>query len=190
MLGIPPSSSARMGLRIELSDYFIERVGEPWIHDIMVACQELREEDVSLYRSGNAKILAAPTAPAPAVADPALAAPAVEDVVTPDEETFEAMRWASKLEDDSCVLALIRSLPKDVVEEQVALYRRRDETAVAVAAVSQGHTPKIRLAPQDRFQTRMLVACRFHIYCFHEDIHQRQYRMEEQAEGSFHQSNS
>ena len=103
----------------------------------MVACQELRQEDVDLYRSGDAKILAAPTAPAPAVADLALAAPAVADVVTPDEEVVGAMRWASKLEDDSCVLALIRSLPKEVVEEQLSLYRRRDETAVAVPAQAQ-----------------------------------------------------
>ena len=165
MLGIPPSSSARRDLRIELSDYLIERIGEPWIQDIMVACQELRQEDVSLYRSGNAKILAAPTAPAPAVADPALAAPAVADAVTPDEETFDAMRWASKLEDDSCVLALIRSLPKEVVEEQVSLYRRRDETAVAVTAKAQGPKPKVSLGANARFQTRMLVAQRFHTYC-------------------------
>ena len=75
MLGIAPSASARSGLRRELSDYLIERIGEPWMHDIMVACQELRQQDVSLYRSGNATILAAPTAPAPAVADPPLAAP-------------------------------------------------------------------------------------------------------------------
>ena len=75
MLGIAPSASARSGLRIELSDYLIERIGEPWIHDIMVACQELRQEDVDLYRSCDAKILAPPTAPAPAVADPPLAAP-------------------------------------------------------------------------------------------------------------------
>ena len=165
MLGISPSSSARRGLRIECSDYLIARTGEPWIHDVMVACQELREEDVSLYRSGNDKILAAPTAPAPAVADPALAAPAVTDVVTPDDETFKAMRWASKLEDDSCVLGLIRTLPKDIVEEQVSLYRRRDETAIAVRAETQGPKPKICLGPNARLGTRMLVAQRFHIHC-------------------------
>ena len=165
MLGIPPSWSARKDLRIELSDYLIARIGEPWLHDFMVACQELRQEAVSLYRSGDAKILAAPTAPAPAVADLAVAAAEQKDVVTPDEETFAAMRWASNLDDDSCVLGLIRSLPKEVVEEQVSLYRRRDETAVAVSAKEQGPKPKIGVGPNARYHTRMLVAQRFHMYC-------------------------
>ncbi len=165
MLGIPPSGSARNDLRIELSDYLMARIGEPWLHDIMVACQELRQEDVSLYRSGDAKILAAPTAPAPAVAESAVAAVEQKEVVTPDEETFAAMRWASKLDDDSCVLGLIRSLPKEVVEEQLSLYRRRDETAVAVTAQEQDPKPRIHLSPNARYHTRVLVAQRFHSYC-------------------------
>ena len=57
MLGIPPSVSARKELRIELSNYLIERMGEPWMHDLMVACQELRADDVRLYSSGVAKSL-------------------------------------------------------------------------------------------------------------------------------------
>ena len=77
------------------------------MHDVMAACQELRYEDLETYRSGDAQIIAAPTAPAPAVADLAVAAAEQKDVVTPDEETFAAMRWASKLDDDSCVLGLI-----------------------------------------------------------------------------------
>ena len=119
MLGIPPSAAARKDLRIEISDYLISRIGEPWLHDIMVACQELRREDAQLYRSGNADVtvaMVAPTAPVPAVADLAVVAPAAEPV-TPDEETFAAMRWVSKLDDTSCVLGLIRSLPKGVLEE-------------------------------------------------------------------------
>ena len=72
MLGIPGSFAARKDLRIEVSDYLISRIGEPWMHDIMVACQELRLEDVKLYRSGGVEMVAAPpSAPAPAVADPA-----------------------------------------------------------------------------------------------------------------------
>ena len=99
MLGIPFSLSARTELRIELSDYLLERIGDPWLLDIMVACQELRLEDVNLYRSGKGKIMAASPAPVPAVADPALAAVEQKDFATPDEETFSAMRWTSK---DSC----------------------------------------------------------------------------------------
>jgi hypothetical protein len=165
MLGIPPSGSARNDLRADLSDYLIARIGEPWLHDVLAACQELRQEDVSLYRSGDAKILAAPTAPAPAVAESAVAAVEQKEAVAPDEETFAAMRWASKLDDDSCVLALVRSLPKEVVGEQLALYRRRDETAVAARAQGQGPKPKIHLSPNARYGVRMLVAQRFHHYC-------------------------
>ena len=160
MLQITPSTSARNGLRIDISDYLIARMGEPWLHDIMVACQELRQEDVSLYRSGDAKILAAPAAPAPAVAECAVATVEQNEVVTPDEETFVAMRWASGLGDDSCVLGLIRSLPKQVVEEQLSLYRQRKDKPK-----EQGPTPRIKLSPNARYQTRMLVAARFHSYC-------------------------
>ena len=163
MLGIPPSASARNDLRIEVSDYLIARIGEPWMHDVMAACQELRFEDVELYRSGDAEVtvsIVVPTAPAPAVAVLA----AVQSL-QPDQETFAAMRWVSKLDDDVCVLGLIRSLPTGVLEEQVSLYRRRDETAVAVVAESQKPKPKISIGSTSRFHTRMLVGQRFHLYC-------------------------
>ncbi len=164
MLGIPSSESARANLRLDISDYLRDRIDEPWLHDIMVACQELSHEDVELSKHVTApKTKHAPTEPSPAVADLAIAAV----VEAPDEETFAAMQWASKLEDDSCVLSLIRSLPKHVVEEQVSLYRQRDETAVAVA---QGPTRKISVGPRARFHTRMTVAHRFHTFCQSRDI--------------------
>ena len=166
MLGIPSSVSARQDLRIELSDYLIARIREPWLHDIMVACQELRLEDVKLYRSLDVECLAAPSAPAPAVADSAISAVEQNKGVTPDEETFAAMRWASNLNDDSCVLSLIRSLPPEIVEEQLSLYRRRDEeNAVVVAAQEKMPKPKITIGSNAGFKTRMRVAHRFHIYC-------------------------
>jgi hypothetical protein len=155
-------------LRIELSDYLIERMGDLWMLDIMVACQELDEEDVRLYRSGGAAlILAAPTAPAPAVEDLAVTTSAVADLalVAPDEETFAAMRWASTLDDEASVLHLIRTLPKQIVEEQVCLYRGRDEATLAAAALKKGPKLKISLGPKALLQTRLLVAQRFHKYC-------------------------
>ena len=162
MLMIPTSAAARKDLRIEVSDYLMERIGEPWLLDVMVACQELRLKDVILFRSGAGRILTAAVAPAPAVAVEA-AAVDEQDVVAPDDETFAAMRWVCRLNDDSSVLSLIRSLPPAIVEEQVSLYRRRD----AVAGVAKAKRPeaKIILAPDARFQTRMLVAQRFHAYC-------------------------
>ena len=87
----------------------------------MVALQELEWEDVQLYRSGGTQIIADPIAPAGAAAEPADQSAIDENVVKPDEETFAAMRWASKLEDDANVLCLLRSLPKPGVEAQVQL---------------------------------------------------------------------
>ena len=132
MLGIAPSFAARKDLRIEISDYLITRIGEPWLHDVMVACQALCQKDVVLYSSGDTKIVTAAMAPPPAVAEPA--APTVDEETgetTVDEETFAAMRWASKLRDDSCVLNVIRALPKEIVHEQVVLYRQREQTEEA-----------------------------------------------------------
>ena len=96
MLGIPSTLAARTDLRIELSDYLISRIGQPWLLDLMVACQELRQEDVVLYRSGPCEVIVIPSAPAPAASEVAIAGTAVEDS-PPDEETFAAMRWASRL---------------------------------------------------------------------------------------------
>ena len=89
MLGKGPSFFFRRDLRIELSDYLIARIGEPWLHDIMVACQELRLEDVQAYRSGCAPAvsLAVPTTPAPAVADLAMGEAEQKDAaVTPTKK--------------------------------------------------------------------------------------------------------
>ena len=114
----------------------------------MVACQELSAADVELAQHvTTSKTTHVPAEPSPAVADAAIAAVAEP----PTEETFAAMRWASQLEDDSSVLGLLRSLPKEVVEEQVALYKQHAETAVAgvdatkrkhvISTKSRLHTP-------------------------------------------------
>ena len=113
-------------------------------------------------RSGGTKILAPPIAPAPAVAELAEESADPEDVAAPDEETFAAMRWACQLQSDSAVLNLIRSLPKEIVQEQVHMYRKQAETAVAETAKQK---PTIQLGPNSRYNVKMLVAQRFHIYC-------------------------
>ncbi len=72
------------------------------------------------------------------------------------------MCWASKLEDDADVLCLIRSLPGEIVQEQVSLYRKRHETAVA-AKPKEDVT--IQLSKNPQCQKQMMVAQRFHKYC-------------------------
>ena len=82
---------------------------------------------------------------------------------TLDEETFNAMQWASKLPDYSSVLSFHQSLPAEIIQEQLVLYRNRPaETAVAVATKQD---QKVKLNPQSRYTVKMTVAARFHMYC-------------------------
>jgi len=164
MLGRPTSAASRAALRVELSDYLMSRITEPWMHTIMASCQELNTKDVELS-SVDSQCTRVLVAPPSAVADPAdVADPGAEEqITTPDAETFAAVRWASCLGDDSNVLNLIRSLPRTVVEEQVRLYRQHDATAALV--VPDKATQKIRVPLHPRCRDRVLVAQRFHKYC-------------------------
>ena len=106
------------------------------------------------------QIIVVPTAVAEAAdpnADP-------KDVVTPDAEIFKAIVWASKLRDDSNVLSLIRSLPKEIVEEQVRLYRNR-KTAVVTE-----EQRRICVGPNPHHRVRLMVGQRFAIYCHNRGI--------------------
>ena len=147
MLGQPQSFACRNALRIEISDYLILRMGEPWMQELMVALQEVESEDFKKSKLGGTNILAAPSAPAPAFVEPAKESADPQDVAAPTEETFEAMRWASRLESDSAVLSLIRSLPKEIVEEQVHSYRKRAETAAAQRSEEKA---QIEVSPRSR----------------------------------------
>jgi len=162
MLGQPSSFASRKALRMEISDYLMSRIRAPWMQDIMAMCQEVDKDDVILSRSGCAQLVAIPIAPAPAVAEPA-----AMDVVMPDEKTFEALRWASKMQNDQAVLSLCRSLPQEILEEQVRLYENRGTTAVAEADVAK---PKIHVGATPALRVRMLVAQRFHWYCLKHGI--------------------
>ena len=59
MLPKPDSFESRKQLRIDIRDYPNSRIGETWMHDIMVSCQELREEDVATSKSAEGQLLAA-----------------------------------------------------------------------------------------------------------------------------------
>ena len=185
MLGLPQSVETRKQLRVEISDYFLERIGEQWMPDLLVAAQELDKADVDLCISHGCR------SPAPAVADPPVvapdtAAPEVEQELAPvTEETMDAMRWASRLDKDATVLGLIRCLPQQIVEEQVALYRNRDKPAVADARAAEQKLPLTRIRTH---QQRMSVAVRFHKYCKSRGIH-ADMRMPYGAMKSFIQNN-
>ena len=114
MLGLPQSFETRKALRAEISDYFLERMHEQWMLDMLCVAQELDASDVARYRrylsraathpiavavdaptaSADAAAVADPTAVAEPPADTAIATMAAEEdqdvVVT--EEMLKAMR--------------------------------------------------------------------------------------------------
>ena len=121
----------------------------------------MNNDDVTRYKSdSHMQIIVVPTA----VAESASPSADPKDVVTPDEESFKAIAWASKLTNDSNVLSLIHSLPKQIVEEQVRLYRNRPNTAVAK------EPSKIHIGSNPHHRVRMLVGQRFHLYCYSRGI--------------------
>ena len=160
MLELPQSFVTRKQLREELSDYLLERIGKPWMLELLVAAQELDDKDVKLSSSHASP--SEPPAPEAAVAAPTAAAEEEGEHEQVTEETLSAMRWASNLGEDANVLALIRSLPTPIVEEQVMLYQTRDETAVA-AVKPADH--KLALGRNPNYRLRMSVAQRFHEFC-------------------------
>ena len=139
MLGLPHTPGARQDLRTELSDYLSERIREPWLQDIMVVCQELLQEDVNLYRSGDAKIISAPSAPAAAVADGAVVDVDQNEVVKPDAETVEAMRWVIQTDTgavikDCHLVSFIQRQQPGILMMWLARYRARDAEKQKAAA--------------------------------------------------------
>ena len=162
MLGEQRTLDGRTDVRIDISDYLFDRVGEPWMQDLMAALQEVDQADITASRSESTKPLAAPSAPAPSCEEPAHDSADLKDVAAPTEETFIAMRWACQLQSESAVLNLIRSLPKEIVAEQVHRYNTGAQTAVAANATA---IVKIALGPNSRNNVKMMVAKRFHVYC-------------------------
>ena len=54
MLGLPQTSANRNALRQEIADYLLDRAERPWLHQLLVVCEELRVEDLEHYRSCGA----------------------------------------------------------------------------------------------------------------------------------------
>ena len=128
--------------------------------DILIVTQELNPEDVKLARSDEIQI-GQELMPRPDAFETAVAAIARDDggeLGLVSEDAMNAMRWASKLDDDCCVLELVRALPILVVQEQIRLWNAR-ETAVAASSRPKhelvvGSYPTVALRPAvaKRFQ--------------------------------------
>lgn len=155
--GAERSLHERTSLRVELSDCILERLHLPWMIDILSVRCELDPDDVKLARSDEIQVGQELDA-----FETAVAAIARDDELEPvSEEAMDAMRWASKIEDDCSVLELVRSLPIQVVQEQIRLWNAR-ETAVTASSLPKhqlvgGSFPSVAL--------RHAVAKRFEHFC-------------------------
>ena len=169
MLGESSTLESRTNLRIELADYLNDRADALWMHELMERLGEVDADDLKASKSQNVQPEELAITTTTLVAVPVFPAPAKEAVdeapseTTVDEETFNALQWTSRLPDYSSVLSLIQSLPKEIVREQVMLYRNRHTEAAVAAAPKENQ--KIRLNPKSRYTVKMLVAARFHTYC-------------------------
>ena len=74
---------------------------------------------------------------------------------------MNAMRWASKIEHDSSVLALVPSLPIQIVQEQIHCYTARG----AAVAASSPPNYKIDVGLFPNVTYRHAAAKRFHDFC-------------------------
>ena len=55
-MGVEQNLHERTTLRVELSDYLLDRLHEPWMIDILIVTQELNPDDVNLARSDEIQI--------------------------------------------------------------------------------------------------------------------------------------
>ena len=131
--GVERTLDERTRLRAELGDYLIDRLHLDWMIDILSVTQELNAEDFKLARSDDIQIGPELT-PHPDAFEAAVAAIACDDggeLEPVSEDAMNAMRWASKLPNDCSVLELVRSLPREVVQEQIRLWNARGTAASA-----------------------------------------------------------
>jgi len=163
IMGVEQNLHERTTLRVELSDYILGRLHLPWMTDILTVTQELNPEDVNLARSDEIQI-EQELMPHPDAFETAVAAIARDDggVLEPvSEDAMSAMRWASKLDDDFSVLELVRSLPVQVVQEQIRLWNARE----TVVAASSSPTHKLVVGSHPTVALRNAVAKRVQHFC-------------------------
>ena len=106
-------------MREELSDYLIDRMRDAWMIVILLSACELNPEDVRLARSDEIQVGQEPISP-PNARDTGVADIALDhggELEHVSEEAMSEMRWASETEHESSVVALVPSLPIQIVQE-------------------------------------------------------------------------
>ena len=143
MLGIAQTLENRTSLRKEVSDYLLERHACPWMHQLLVVCQELGVEVFENLKmpTVDADVVvdlqesSAMADKASAVADKADKASAVagkEESAVADLETessielLEALKWSTGLKQMDMLCEIAAGLPIWSRTEQILAFRNRE----------------------------------------------------------------
>jgi hypothetical protein len=113
MLGLPQSMENRIALREKISDFLIERSEEYWMHDLLISCQEIKQESVNEHRSRGFIDLTASELVAGHAAEPIKAEGEVESP-SAIEEVLKALEWSTQLHDLGIMESLRKSLPAPI----------------------------------------------------------------------------
>ena len=172
MAGLQQTAAQRLELREDIYQYIIQRVEEPRLHDLLLACAELSMDDVERYRKSTASghdcgdhdagegLIMVADADSPAVAGESAATQPIT------EELRKALQWATSVNDDCIIKGLVAELPLAVQHEQLALYNAHQRES-AVADVST--TTQIVVYPHRR-SSRMQVATLFDRFLVDHDL--------------------
>ena len=163
MMGVERNQPEHTPLRGELGDYLMDCMHDAWMIDILRLASETNPENVKLARSDEIQV-GQESVPPPNARDTGVADIALDDggeLEHVSEEAMNAMRWASNIEHDSSVLALVRPLPIHIVQEQIRCYNARGTEVTAsglpIYTIGVGVFPSVKC--------RHAVAKRFHKLC-------------------------
>ena len=163
MLSWPQTLENRNILRKEVSDYLIERIEEPWMQDLMVVCEEIRADDLALFRScGLPPTAVGEIAAIEVKADPE-ENPAEDEKLGEDkhcsgttvavdcDKATAALKWATGLSELGVIESLRKALPEAVLTEQICLYDAR-------AIIPKSKPPTKIVCQPANFSSRQKVA--------------------------------
>ena len=119
MLRRPQTIDARKEIRQELHDYLMERVREPWMQDIMQACQEISAEDLEAYRSCGEASRGHAWAACAIVPVEAGESQSQNKGGKVTEELLEALAWSTGVKDTGLLVSVAADLSDVLRDEQL-----------------------------------------------------------------------
>jgi hypothetical protein len=122
MLQRPQTHDARVNIREELHDYLIERIREPWMQDVMRACQEISTSELEAHRSCGTLSSghAVTTLAIPNVETEVVCSQVHENVpIHYSDELLDALAWSIGVKDRGIIVSLACELHEVVRDEQI-----------------------------------------------------------------------